>query len=97
MKRPGLPLFLQRRPYRRRRKIDAARLLPVFGAFLLLLPMLQGNYQTEDRSLLQAHVLRDQRMVFSALAMNDVVVNRGATSGMVELRVVVDVPQASAS
>ncbi|MEY3308515.1 MAG: hypothetical protein RLZZ413_2553 [Pseudomonadota bacterium] len=40
MKRPGLPLFLQRRPYRRRRKIDAARLLPVFGAFLLLLPML---------------------------------------------------------
>ena len=40
MKRPGLPLFLQRRPYRRRRKIDAARVLPVFGAFLLLLPML---------------------------------------------------------
>jgi hypothetical protein len=40
VKRPGLPLFLQRRPYRRRRKIDAARLLPVFGAFLLLLPML---------------------------------------------------------
>ncbi len=40
MKRPGLPLFLQRRPYRRRRRIDAARLLPVFGAFLLLLPML---------------------------------------------------------
>lgn len=40
MRRPGLPLFLQRRPYRRRRKIDAARLLPVFGTFLLLLPML---------------------------------------------------------
>jgi NAD+ kinase len=28
--------------------------------------------------------------VFDALAMNDVVVNRGATSGMVELRVEVD-------
>ena len=52
--------------------------------------MLQGHYQTEDRSLLQAHVLRDQRSVFSALAMNDVVVNRGGTSGMVELRVEVD-------
>jgi hypothetical protein len=48
VKRPGLPLFLQRRPYRRRRKIDAARLLPVFGAFLLLLPMLWAL--TEDKA-----------------------------------------------
>jgi NAD+ kinase len=56
----------------------------------LLLPMLQGHYQTEDRSLLQAQVMRDQRCVFSALAMNDVVVNRGGTSGMVELRIEVD-------
>jgi NAD+ kinase len=56
----------------------------------MLLPMLMGNYQIEDRSLLQAQVMRDQRCVFSALAMNDVVVNRGGTSGMVELRVEVD-------
>ena len=56
----------------------------------VLPPMLQGHHQTEDRSLLQAHVMRDQRSVFSALAMNDVVVNRGGTSGMVELRVEVD-------
>ena len=56
----------------------------------VLQPMLQGHYQTEDRSLLQAHVMRDQRSVFSALAMNDVVVNRGGTSGMVELRIEVD-------
>ena len=56
----------------------------------VLLPMLQGHHQTEDRSLLQAHVMRDQRCVFSAMAMNDVVVNRGGTSGMVELRVEVD-------
>ena len=35
----------------------------------------------------QADVVRDGRCVFSALAMNDVVVNRGGTSGMVELRV----------
>ena len=34
--------------------------------------------------------MRDGRCVFDALAMNDVVVNRGATSGMVELRVEVD-------
>ena len=40
MRRPGTPLFLQRLPYRRRRRVDAARLLPVLGMFLLLLPML---------------------------------------------------------
>lgn len=55
-----------------------------------LTPMLQGRYQTDVRGLLQAQVLRDGRSVFDALAMNDVVVYRGGTSGMVELRVEVD-------
>ena len=64
--------------------------IPIQSYQDVLLPMLQGNYQTEDRSLLQGHVIRDQRSVFTALAMNDVVVNRGGTSGMVELRVEVD-------
>jgi hypothetical protein len=40
MKRPGAPLFLERRSYRRRRLGDAARLLPVFGLVLILLPIL---------------------------------------------------------
>lgn len=56
----------------------------------VLTPMLSGIYESESRSLMQARVMRDGRCVFSALAMNDVVVNRGATSGMVELRVEVD-------
>ncbi|WP_126977990.1 hypothetical protein [Frigidibacter oleivorans] len=34
------PLFLARRSYRRRRMMDAARLLPVFGALALMLPIL---------------------------------------------------------
>jgi NAD+ kinase len=55
-----------------------------------LLPMLAGEYELDDRSLISARVMRDGHCVFSALAMNDVVVNRGATSGMVELRVEVD-------
>lgn len=55
-----------------------------------LQPMLAGAYEIDDRSLIQAKVMRDGQCVFSALAMNDVVVNRGATSGMVELRVEVD-------
>jgi len=53
-------------------------------------PMLRGEFEEDHRSLMQARVMRDGRCVFEALAMNDVVVNRGATSGMVELRVEVD-------
>lgn len=50
-------------------------------------PMLQGEYEEDLRPLMHATVVRDGQVVFEALAMNDVVVNRGATSGMVELRV----------
>jgi len=55
-----------------------------------LTPMLRGEYEEDHRSLMHARVVRDGQCVFDALAMNDVVVNRGATSGMVELRVEVD-------
>ncbi len=40
MRRPRAPLFLARAVYRRRRLRDAARLLPILGLFLLLLPSL---------------------------------------------------------
>ena len=60
------------------------------GYRAVLAPMLRGAYDEDRRSLMHARVLRDGRCVFDALAMNDVVVNRGATSGMVELRVEVD-------
>jgi NAD+ kinase len=53
-------------------------------------PMLRGEFEEDRRWMMQAQVVRDGRCVFSATAMNDVVVNRGATSGMVELRVEVD-------
>jgi NAD+ kinase len=56
----------------------------------VLAPMLRGDYEEDQRTLMQAKVVRDGECVFDALAMNDVVVNRGATSGMVELRVEVD-------
>jgi hypothetical protein len=38
-KRPA-PLFLARKSYRRRRMTDAARLLPIVGVFLILMPIL---------------------------------------------------------
>jgi len=62
-----------------------------FGNFAsTLAPMLRGDYEEDLRSLMHGRVMRNGHCVFDALAMNDVVVNRGATSGMVELRVEVD-------
>jgi NAD+ kinase len=62
-----------------------------FGQYQTVLePMLAGEFEEDQRSLMLGRVMRDGRCVFSALAMNDVVVNRGASSGMVELRVEVD-------
>jgi NAD+ kinase len=55
-----------------------------------LKPMLCGEFEEDRRWMMQARVMRDGQCVFSATAMNDVVLNRGATSGMVELRVEVD-------
>ncbi|MDB5657721.1 MAG: hypothetical protein JWS10_336 [Cypionkella sp.] len=43
MRRPAAPLFLARAVYRQRRLRDAARLLPIFGFFLLMLPLMWGS------------------------------------------------------
>ena len=51
MPRAKRPLFLARAPYRRRRLRDAARLLPILGLFLLLLPLLWTH---GDRTSLSA-------------------------------------------
>jgi peptidoglycan/LPS O-acetylase OafA/YrhL len=40
MTKPAPPLFLARKSYRRRRMMDAARLLPLIGVFALMLPIL---------------------------------------------------------
>ena len=61
--------------------------IPLDNYQATLIPMLAGEYEEDHRSLMHAQVVRDDEIVFDAFAMNDVVVNRGATSGMVELRV----------
>lgn len=43
------PMFLERDTYRRRRLADASRLLPIFGAALLLVPI----FWTEDQASAQ--------------------------------------------
>ena len=61
--------------------------IPLEGYQTVLTPMLQGEYEEDLRPMIRARVMRGDQLVFEALAMNDVVVNRGATSGMVEVRV----------
>jgi NAD+ kinase len=64
--------------------------IPYRGYESPLQAILNGHYEEDRRSLMQAGVWRDGRCVFQAIAMNDVVVNRGSASSMVELRVEVD-------
>jgi NAD+ kinase len=52
-----------------------------------LAPMVAGDYEEEHRSMLEGGVWRDGEKIFDGLSMNDVVVSRGATASMVELRV----------
>jgi hypothetical protein len=44
----GQPLFLARRSYRRRRMMDAVRLLPALGAVLLMMPLLWHPADTAE-------------------------------------------------
>lgn len=55
-----------------------------------LAPMIAGDYEEEQRTMLEGGVWRDGERIFEGLSLNDVVVNRGATASMVELRVDVD-------
>jgi len=50
-------------------------------------PIVQGDYEEERRSMIEGGVWRDGEAIFNGLALNDVVVGRGATASMVELRV----------
>ncbi|HSQ73721.1 MAG TPA: NAD(+)/NADH kinase, partial [Rubrivivax sp.] len=55
-----------------------------------LAQMLAGDYEEEHRSMLEGDVWRDGEKIFDGLSLNDVVVSRGATASMIELRVDVD-------
>jgi NAD+ kinase len=50
-------------------------------------PMLQGRFEEERRSMVEGGVWRDGECIFSSFALNDVVVSRGSSASMVELRV----------
>jgi NAD+ kinase len=64
--------------------------IPLDTMISTLTDMLDGKLESEQRSLLDGSVERGGETIFHALAFNDVVVSRGATSGMAELQVEVD-------
>lgn len=51
--RGNRPLYLARRTYRRRRLMDAARLLPLVGAFLFALPVLWAPAEAPESATAQ--------------------------------------------
>jgi NAD+ kinase len=52
--------------------------------------LLDGEYEEEQRAMLEGGVQRDGATIFESFAVNDVIVSRGATAGMVELRIEID-------
>jgi NAD+ kinase len=50
-------------------------------------PIVRGDYEEERRSMMEGGVWRDNEAIFQGMALNDVVVARGPTASMVELRV----------
>jgi len=52
--------------------------------------VLAGNYSSESRFLLHAEVRRDDQVVRSGDALNDVVVNSGASAKMIEFELYID-------
>ncbi len=58
--------------------------------YISLGAMLDGDFEPEDRVLIEAEVWREQMMLMHTLALNDVAVSRGAVGGMIELSVSID-------
>ena len=52
-----------------------------------LAPMIAGDFEEDFRTMIEGEVWRDGECIFEGLSMNDVVVSRGATASMVEMRV----------
>jgi NAD+ kinase len=52
--------------------------------------MFEGEFEPEERAMIEAEVWRDDSMLLCTQALNDVVVSRGAVGGMIELSVSID-------
>ncbi len=64
--------------------------IPITETQNMLGGILDGDYTSEKRLLLNAEILRAGKQVFSTVALNDVVISRGAMGSMIEFEVFVD-------
>jgi NAD+ kinase len=61
--------------------------IPLNEMSTILPGIIQGNYESDERFLLEASVIRNGVISHQGLALNDVVISRSSISGMVELAV----------
>ncbi len=52
--------------------------------------LIRQNYTLESRTLLSAKVIRNHKLIFRSLALNDVVISRGAIGNMIEFDITID-------
>ena len=64
--------------------------IPLKDMLPVLSKMLEGKYISEQRILLEGAIIREGEPIYQSLAVNDIVISRGAGSGMIDLRVEVD-------
>lgn len=64
--------------------------IPLDNANDALTSVIQGNFNIEDRVLLEGGVVRQGETLFSGVALNDVVLSRAGRGGMIEVRVEFD-------
>ena len=64
--------------------------IPLDTAAKALKRVIEGDFNIEERILLEGRVMRGDRVMFSGVALNDVVINRAGRGGMIELSVDLD-------
>jgi len=64
--------------------------IPLHDATNVLASVIHGNFEVEERILLEGRIVRGDQTLFSGIALNDVVINRAGRGGMIELRVELD-------
>lgn len=64
--------------------------IPLQDTNSALQDLLAGNFEIESRILLEGEVMRDGECLYSATALNDVVLNRAGRGGMIEVRADID-------
>jgi NAD+ kinase len=50
----------------------------------------ENKFACENRSLIQAEVIRDDKLIYQSLALNDIVISRGAIGSMIDFDISID-------